>query len=284
MAKNNSGVINFGDLDTNVESRLGFKPDENVNGGICMGEIVSVKLTEHDIPKQDETGTPSAWEFAGLKTISLDIEYKQANNITTDKSERFVVQRETIVSAGTKDGGKLEMSSWADMTMNQFKRLQHIANTLDNGKLSPLSKKLGAIDYKYEDTPEVRISKMKKIFEHFYTQITGLPVKPKEGEEVGKPRFEKVAMWIKVVRDGRNGTYYVIPAFIGKGFLEVMKKGEPTYLELAASESIELLKNTKGTKGTEAKPNLNYNDADAAKTSNAPQSAADVLKGLNIKK
>ena len=280
MAKN-TGVISFGALDTNVESRLGFKPEATIDNGICLGKIISVELKEHDVPKLDDQGVPSAWEFAGLKTTSIEITYKQINKVSTDMSERFITQRETIVSAGKKDGSAVTVDNWTNMILNQFERLQHIANVLDKGMIKPLSKKIGAVDLKYDDSAEIRISKMKKLYEHFYTQITGLPVKVAEGAEAGVPRFTNVPLWIKVIAESTKGTYYVIPNYVGKGFLEVVKTGLPTYLELAASETIELSKSTKQEKGA-AKPDLNYTDKDAVQGSNTPKSAADVLKGLNI--
>jgi len=273
-----SNKISFGAIDTNVENRLGFKPDATINGGLCIAKILSVELNEHDVPKQDDEGVPSSWEFAGLKTFSLDITYMQVANNPKDKSERFIVQRETIPSTNKKNGEAIDVKTWSNLTMGMFGRLQHIVNAMDKGGLVPKSKAIGAIDVSYEDSAEIRLSKFKKVLEHFYVQITGLPVVVKEGTEVGKPKYDGIQFWLKVIADATRGTFYVVPAFVGKGFIEVKKAGETPTLELAPSDVITLSKAVK--KG--AKADMNYSDADASGVQGGAKSAADVLKDLGI--
>jgi len=273
-----SNKISFGAIDTNVENRLGFKPDATINGGLCISKILSVELVENEVPKQDEEGVPSSWEFAGLKTTNLVIIYQQINTNSKDKSERVIVQRETIPSTNKKNGEAMTIKTWSDLTMSMFGRLQHIVNAMDKGGLVPKSKAIGAIDVSYEDSAEIRLSKFKKVLEHFYVQITGLPVVVKEGTEVGKPKYDGIQFWLKVIADATRGTFYVVPAFVGKGFIEVKKAGETPTLELAPSDVITLSKAVK--KG--AKADMNYSDADASGAQGGAKSAADVLKDLGI--
>ena len=115
-----SNKISFGAIDTNVENRLGFKPDATINGGLCISKILSVELVENEVPKQDEEGVPSSWEFAGLKTTNLVIIYQQINTNSKDKSERVIVQRETIPSTNKKNGEAMTIKTWSDLTMSMF--------------------------------------------------------------------------------------------------------------------------------------------------------------------
>jgi len=262
--------ISFGEVSTEVESRLGFKPDAAINNGLCVGSIINVELKEHDVPKQLEDGTPSAWEFAGMKTFSIDIEYIQTNVIAGDSSQRFLTQRETMVSATKATGEPLDVKVWNSLIMQQFARLQHIVNGLDAAKIAPLSKKISAIDLSYDDAPELRIQKLKKLYEYFVEAITGLNAKSKPED---KPRYEGLKFWMRVIAHPTRGSYFTLPDFVGKGYLEVVRKGVNASIELAPNDTITLTK--KASKGK----NL---DAAAAGGDAGGASADQVLKDLGI--
>jgi len=268
--------IAFGQVETVVESRLNFKPDLAIADGICMANIVSVELVEHDVPKANADGVPSTWEFAGLKTYSLDITYKQINPNAKDASERFLVQKESIVSAKMSNGDSLEVKTWNSLIMNTFNRLQHVVNALDKGGILPKSKNIGDVNISFDDSAEMRISKMKKVFEHFYLQLTGNPAFPKADYVPVKPRYEGVDLWLKVIADVKTNKFYKVPDYVQKGFVEVMKAGAASILELAPNDSIVLVKGKADTKTKDA----NYKDVDAEPATTAPKSAAEILAGL----
>lgn len=267
--ENNLNKISFGQLDANVESRQGFKPNPMLYNGLCIGTITKCEIEEHEVPKQLADGTPSSWDMAGFKTYQLVIEFKQVLE-NKDKTERYITLRETIVSSKKNTGEDVTPKVWYSLQKAQFDRLQHIVNALDKGKLGKASTNIKDLDLEYADTPEVRIAKVKKFFEHFVTQINGTD-KTK--------RWEGAKFWMRVVSEPTKGTYYVIPSFVGKGFIEVLNVNSEPSIELAVNDSIELKK--KDSKNMNV---ANAKDVDAVQN-NAPvqgKSASDVLKNLGI--
>lgn len=265
--------INFGQLDTNVESRLGFKPSKEILNGLCIGKIISAEVVESDISATNEDGTPSTWEMAGKKTYSLLVTYKQVNNDPKDTSERIITQRETVVSSTLKNGDPLDVKTWTNLVTNSYARMQHLVNAFDKANITPIGKKVPEVSFGYDDAPEVRIAAMKKVYEH-YAAVLNAPNAEK------KPRFEDVSLWMRVVAEPVKGTYYVIPSFVQKGIFEVLRKGINPIIELLPSDSIELTK--KSSKKNEVKPDVNYNDKDAAPAVNASASVDDVLRQMGL--
>ena len=266
MSAEKLNKISFGSLETAVESRQGFKPNPLVYGGLCLGVITKCEIEEHEVPKQLEDGTPSSWDMAGHKTYQLIIEFKQVVD-AKDITDRFITLRETIVSSKKSNGESIAPKVWNSLVMAQYGRLQHIVNALDKAKVSPMSTNIKDVDIEYDDSPEVRIAKTKKFFDHFLKQIKG---------KAEKPRYEGVTFWMRVVAEATKGNYYVIPAFVGKGFIEVFNANVAPTIELAVNDSIELQK--KGSK-----PNMNAKDTDAVKEAPVQgKDAKDVLAGLGI--
>lgn len=262
--------ISFSSLGKNVESSLGFKPDASVFNGLCLGHIESVEVEENLVPAQSEDGTPSGWEFAGKKLYQLTIKFRQVNNDPKDTAVRLLTIRETIVSSKDKNGEYIKAKTWGSLLQEQYKRLQHIVNALDNAKIAPLSKDIPDIEMDFEASPEVRIASMKKFFEHFATQIKG------KGE---KARYEGVTFWMRVVAS-KEGNYFTLPAFVGKGFIEVYDKAKRPTIELATNDSIVLTK--KADKKESAPKDMNYRDADAAPEVHASADPNEVLRKMGL--
>lgn len=268
MSTSNLNKVSFGSLGTNVETRQGFKPDPNLYKGLCLSTITKCEIEEHEIPKQLEDGTPSAWDFAGHKTYTLIIEFKQFLG-SKDKADRFVTLRETIVSSKKNTGEAVNPKVWNSLVISQYERLQHIVNALDKAGVTPKSVGIKDLDISYEDEVEVRIAKTKKFFEHFVKQIKGK-------EE--KPKYEGIKFWLRVIAEPTRGTYYVIPAFVGKGFIEVFRTNEEPTIELGVNDSIVLKK-----KATTENKATSMSDPDAKAEAPAQgKSAADVLRELGI--
>ena len=266
MSKN-LNKVNFGEVV--VEQRLSFKPNPDLYNGLCLATITKVEVEEVDIPATKDDGTPSSWDMAGHKSYQLSVEFKQAG---VDK-DRFITLKESIVGANTKEGAALEPKVWNNLVTEQFKRLQHIVNVLDGDNLGTKSKAVAESLYPdYSDSVEARIAKAKKLFTHFAEMIVG------KGE---KPRYDGVTFWIKIVTKVPEQTYYVIPTYVGTGYLEVFHNNVAPSLELTPSDSIVLKK--KDEKKTEAKPDMNHKDVDAKPE--AAASAADpeeLLRRLGV--
>lgn len=265
MSKNYNKV-NFGEVQ--VENRLSFKPNPDLYNGLCLATITKVELEEVEIPTTTDTGTPSQWDMAGHKSYNLIVEFKQSG---VDK-ERFITLRESIVGATTKTGDAIEPKTWNNLVVEQYRRLQHIVKVLDNSKIGKMSKALPESLYPdYADSVEARIAKAKKMFTHFVEMIKGK-------EEVA--RYEGVTFWLKIITKVPEQTYYTIPNFVGKGYLEVFNNGIAPALELSPNESIILKK--KDEKKAETKPDMNHKDEDAVKPAASAETPEELLKRLGV--
>ena len=267
MSKN-LNKVNFGEVV--VEQRLGFKPNPSLYNGLCLATMTKCEIEEVDIPATKDDGTPSSWDMAGHKSYQVIVEFKQFGS---DK-DRFITLKETIVGTNKADGSPIEPKTWNSLVMEQYKRLQHIVNVLDNANIGTKSKAVAESLYPdYSDSVEARIAKAKKLFTHFVEMISG------KGE---KPRYEGVTFWLKVITKVPEETYYVIPTFVGKGYLEVFSNNVAPSLELQPNESIVLKK--KDDKKVEAKPDMNHKDADAvvATPSVSAPNPEELLKQLGV--
>jgi len=267
-------VLNLAELDVNVESRLTFLPNPNLYNGICLGYITRCELVTTENEKLDKDGNPSTYDYKGCTTTSLLLEFKQINPDPKDTSARFLVHKETPVVGTKKNGEEMSDSDFIGLVTTQFNRLQSIVNALDNGGCGT-STKIKELTVSLEDAPEVRASKFKKMYQHFFAQITGAPAKNAPADF--KPRFENVPVWIKVISEYKTAKRYVLPNFVGSGIIEVARKGIPTILSISPSESIVL-----GVKANDV-PAANT----AANLSKAPDATSvnsmvdDILNGLS---
>lgn len=276
MAKNvNLDVIDFGALDTKVEQRLGFKPDPNLYGGLSLGKILSITLEDTEVSLTNQDGTPSSWEFAGCKLPNIVIEFEQVVG-PKDPAKRYITVRESITSTTDKNGTPVEIKLWADLTMNLFKRLQHYVNVFNEGNLAPIDSKMALPKIAFSDAKEKRIADMRKMFAEYVRVLTA-----KRAD--GKARFEGITFWMAVIADPKSGTYFRLPDFVGKGYLEVFKQNTPPTIEIPNSASVVLTKKT-DKKEPAAKANMNYQDADAVQrgTVSADATADDILKQMGV--
>lgn len=261
--------INLGELDVQVEQRLKFKPNMDVLNGICMGAINRIELIETENPLVDKDGKPSNYEYKGLKTTSLLIEFKQLNFDAKDSSERFHVHVEKPIVSIKNDGTKMDQKSFDDLLIQMYSRLQHIVNELDAAKLAPLSTRIKDLTISVNDDAQSKAAKFKKMFEHFLKQITGKPEEPRC----------KVPAFIKLVADYKTASRYEIPTYVRRGFYQVIREGVECTLELEPNESIELIKSgSKGTKNMNATGNATT-EADAKSVKSVDDIVASVMGG-----
>ena len=261
--------INLGELDVQVEQRLKFKPSMDVLNGICMGMINRIELIETENPMVDKDGKPSNYEYKGLKTTSLLIEFKQLHSDAKDSSERFHVHVEKPIVSVKNDGTKMDPKAFDDLLIQMYSRLQHIVNELDAAKIAPLSTKIKDLTILVNDDAQTKAAKFKKMFEHFLKQITG------KSEE---PRY-KVPAFLKLVADYKTASRYEIPTYVRRGFYQVIRTGIECTLELEPNESIELIKSgSKGSKNMSAGGGSTA-DAEAKSVKSVDDIVASVMGG-----
>lgn len=255
MAKNVTGVLNFNEESTNVESRLGFKPDAKLYGGLSMGVIESIELVENEVSALNEDGTPNTWEFAGLVLPNIVITFRQVNIDPKDTTKRYIEYRKSVPSAKNKQGVDVKISDWTEMVSNIWKMLQHLTNVLYKGGVIKTDKpKLPILNY--EDPAEKRIADFKKFYAA-YVEILS-----EANPETKDPRFTGVKLFMRVIADPKKGTFYVIPDFVNKGVFEIADASKRPSLELQPGDSIELQKKSDKKEGATAKDNLQHQDAD----------------------
>ena len=255
MAKKATGVLNFNEESVIVESRLGFKPDSKLFGGLCMATIESIALVENEVSSLNEDGTPNTWEFAGLVLPNFLLTLKQVNPDATDSSERFIELRKSVPSAKNKQGVDVKIGDWTEMISNIWKVLQHITNVLYKaGVIKKDKPKLPILNY--EDPAEKRVADFKK-FNAAYVELLS-EVDP----ETKEPLFKKVKLYVRVIADPKKGTFYIIPDYVNKGIFEVVDAAKKPSLELQPGDSIVLQKKADKKEDGSAKDNLEHKDVD----------------------
>lgn len=265
-----SNKISFGAIETAVETRLAFQPEQDQLNGLCIGTLESIELKEHDVPVVKEDGTPNTGEFKGLKMVSLVATFKQVNFSATDTADRYISLVENITGTKLTTGEPMDLKSWSSLVMAQFARLQHLVNAFDKGNCLPLSKNIGEIDLTFEDEPAARIIKMKKVFAHFTKQITG---------DEAKSRFKDVQLFMVVTADYKSGGFYAIPSFVKKGLFEVVVAGKKPTIEIPSDMTIVLSKKEK--KGAaSSKSDMTYQDTDA-KAPQGVMTAQQILDSMS---
>lgn len=270
-----AGVLDFGAMDTAVESRLSFKPDVNLYGGLSIGKLLKVEVSEHEVSTSKEDGTPSSWEFAGMVLPNLVFEYEQVLG-AKDPAKRYLVHTETIPATTDSNGTPIDLKLWSDLTTNLFKRLQHILNVMNDGELAPVDTKMKLPKISFSDPKEKRVADMKTLFTEFARLYNA-----KNAE--GKVRYADAKFWMAVIAAPKTGNYYVLPSYVGKGYLEVFKQNVAPTIEIPNNATVELTKKT-NKKEVAAKPDVNYQDVDtvARPVASANASTDDVLKQMGL--
>lgn len=225
---NNSGIIDFGQLDTNVESRLGLHLDREIDGGLARVIISEITLTDVKRPTVDSKGVAVQNEFAGLTVPELRIPFIQVK----DGVERFIDMVVTPVSKTNNNGIENEPEKYTAMIQNTFAKMQHVLNVFNKGGLPNA---IGAkLDVKFDPNAptEAKIASYKKLFKYFFDELTG--------SDSENPRYKGAGFYLKALPHNSRKSFYVVPDYVQKGFLEVIVEGKPRVLELGANESIEL--------------------------------------------
>ena len=267
-------LINLASIDTNVEQKLGFKPDANINDGICLGTLIRLELVEKENPKVDDDGNVSTYFYKGITTTSLLLEFQQINTDKSDTHQRFYLHIENPVVGIKSNGDAMTDKVFIDLVTQQFARLQHIVNELDLG-LGKKSKDISELTMSLDDSAELLAEKFKKMYVHFFNQISGC-VDYKKNKEDFVPRWTKVALWIKLVAEYNSGKRYSFPTFPKKGFIEVVKQGVKTKLAIDANETLEL-KSGKTSKSMD-KPSEQSHSTNVSETPSVDDLLRDIMK------
>jgi hypothetical protein len=240
-----STLLNFSNLDQNVEARLNLKPVPAFNN-LTMVQIDKVEVTEYEVPLFDEKGSESKSEFKGLKIPRLAITWKNYK-LKEDEEDRYHTESWGPIVAIKNDGTPMNISDLVEMYTNMWKQLVHIYNSY---KKCPNYVSLN--DFPNIDptaVPETRIIQVKKFFTYFADAFNGKDGKSVFIDEQNLP----IASWLKIVTEYKTEKRFVIPTFVGQGFTETVKFVNGIYqkalIEVKPNEKIEL------KTGNNTKPN-----------------------------
>jgi hypothetical protein len=216
-----------------VTKSLKFKPGIN---GLCKAYIKSVEVIENDVPKENDKGVASDYEYAGHKVTSLKFVF--GNVITTDdvdKSERLHTHIESIIISTKNDGTPMNEKTLNGLYEQMWDRILHIHNAFQ-----------GTENYQpFDELPEINekatVEQRVKQFKAFFTKVADGFNKGKSGNPVYLAGGKAIPCWMKLVASYPDRKWLALPTFVGEGFIEKIKTGVPPTIELKPNESIQLV-------------------------------------------
>jgi hypothetical protein len=238
------GKLNF-NADIDVRSKLGFKPDKNINNGLCLGNLIKVTVETYHAELINENGIASNYEYKGLDIPRLKFEFQQLiGSIPGDNNERFLTIDETPIVSIKSDGTTVDNKKINSMWGSMWDRIIEIHNTFKNcPNFLPIDKKtLGDITIDPNDPSEVRIVAITKFFQFIANSFNV----GKNGNAIyvdDKGKF--ILCWMKLLPNYSSRKYYTFPTYVNQGFIEAVKydsKGSKLTpaIEIKPSESLEL--------------------------------------------
>jgi hypothetical protein len=218
--------------DAQVTQELKFKPDPLKNGGLCLGNLLSVEVTRSDAEKNTSDG-----EYGHMSIPQLVFRFKQVKDNAADP-DRFHVHRERVINSMTSEGETVAQETLDSLYQSMWFRIKHMYDRMIDKPID--QKKLDAVIVDEHAKPAERIEQFFK----FFTFVADLFNKG----DGGKPIFKKEETFVlKLVADYTTRKYYTFPTFVGQGFIERAKfktvgdkKVLNTTLEIKPNESIEL--------------------------------------------
>lgn len=214
------------DVTKDVTGRLNIKPIK-VKEGYKYGGLVPVTIVSVMVEHQPYT----KGEFEGLDVPVLRFDFKQID----DEIDRY--QTLSIKPIGTKiyEGDELVQNSEdkiREFIFREWGKIKHVIDCMSNSS-----------NYKpIESLPKAQLSKHfdefpidgepKEIlakYESFFTFIAnfidndGKPMYKTKGKGAEQIPLE---FWLKLLPNYPEKRYYTIPGYVGKGFLEPIKRNE----------------------------------------------------------
>lgn len=221
-----------------VTQDLGFKPQEELDF-LTKGHLVSVKVVEKKVEKKKDDGSDNLWEYAGFTVPHLQFTFIQAKK---DKNERNRVLNhvENVITFKSNEGVAIDMSVIESLFEQMNDRVVHIHDAFkDEGNYAPMP------DFEFSQgaTIKERLEAFKVLFENIAQAFNvGLNDKPLYIDKDGKP----VPLYIKILPEYKRGTYYTLPTYVNKGFIERCHGSKP-FIELTATEKANIeLRSSKG--------------------------------------
>jgi len=241
------------DVNKEVGSPLGFKPDEKLNN-LCLGELLSVEVEKNLAPKEKENGEISRYDYAGFELPSLVFKFKQLK-VTED---RFFQHRESVIISTMNDGTPMNPKTLSNLYESMWDRIKHLMDTFVASANYKAIKKLPEINE--NATPEERVAQ----FTAFFTAIADFFNHGTDGLPIYKNEKGNIPLMMKLVANYPDRKYLAFPTFVGKRFIEVAKFKENklvTVLELGPKETVTLARSADkqpvpGVESNDSKPKM----------------------------
>jgi len=216
------------DAKKQVTNELKFKPDPEVNDGLCLGKLLSVEVSW-----SDKENNKSEGEYGGMSLPQIKYRFKQVTGDTGD-APRFYVHRERIINSLTKEGDDVADKTLESLYQSMFDRMMHINERCSGTE--PSQAELNKVTPDESATPEKRVEQFGKFFDYFAALLNEA--------NSGKPSYKGKTYVMKLVADYTSRKYYTFPTFVGEGFIEEARFNKAnklvTTIELKHNETIEL--------------------------------------------
>lgn len=247
-------VLKLNEKSTN---RLPLEPIKDSEGDYMFGGATPAKLVAVEVI---ETEKFEKGEFAGFAVPKLVFRFEN-HKILTHERDKFIDHMESVVSTKKKVviGNEETYEDMPEATIlkmvtDQWKRIKALVQGFHYSKeVTPNYREIEAIGEKeakvldnialIKGTPDKRIAAYKALFSMIATFANG------DGKEV-KPIFtgkndKPLSLFIKLLPEYNNGTFYTFPNFTGRGLIEVMiwdnnKIVAPQVIKFSPNESLEL--------------------------------------------
>ena len=206
-------------LKLDVESPLSHVPEEAYHN-LCFAKIESVTVEFYEVKQFDDNGAPSASEYAGLTVPRLNIKTKREimpfSVDTNQRSDTFSFG--TINIKDTRTGQLRPKKDVTERVEQEFMHMIHIHNVIrKHTNQEPLDV---SILSKYDPFAivEDRVVQLGEIFEYIAKMFNTVL------DDTKKEQYKDIVLcWALIPGGGQSRSKYVLPKYVGKGFVEVFK-------------------------------------------------------------
>lgn len=230
------------DKNKEVTNKLKFKPIPEFNN-LCLGHLEDVRVEVNEVPKVNDKGQESTWEYAGLNIPQLVFEFKNDPYKEEKVVERFYFHRERIIGSLTKNGDQIDSKILESLYGSMWDRIKHIHDAYSSmPNYKPFEDDIPEID---ETAPsETRVQQFTKFFNFVAAAFN-------KGKDDKTPIYKKnganITMNMKLVAEYKEGKYLAFPTFVGEGFIEVHVTGVEPTIELKPNETVVLAGKSSGS-------------------------------------
>lgn len=204
-------------LKLEVESKLNLIP-EPIYHNLVLARIDKVDVQMYDVADTDENGNPNVGEYAGTKIPRLRFTLKSIIlDKSTDKHDRENIESFGVFTTISKEGVPFENKIVLQRVTEDFSKIIHIHNVLrKHTNTAPIEiEKLNVFD-PFAPIAE-RIKVLTEVYEYLAEKFN--EVSPTTNEV----QYKDVPFCWVLIPGGQFRTQYVLPRYVGKGFVEVFK-------------------------------------------------------------